>query len=94
VMSSPDAEIEVVPHAPGAVSEVPPGIPPNVEVRPYRPRPRQIHTPSGDTLTRVRDLLHIGADGAHVETVELDPPAAAARILEQLRAWGYLEPAN
>jgi electron transfer flavoprotein beta subunit len=94
VMSSPTSGVQVIPHPPGAVSEVPPGIPPNVEVRPYRPRPRQIHTPSGATLTRVRDLLHIGADSTGVETVELEPPAAAARIIEQLRAWGYIERAD
>ena len=34
------------------------------------------------TLERVRELLHIdGADTAHAETVTLDPPAAAARII-------------
>jgi electron transfer flavoprotein beta subunit len=94
VLSAPAAAIRVLPHPPSAVSDVAPAIPSNVEVRPYRPRPRQIHTPAGGTLARVRDLLHVDGDGAHVETVELDPPAAAARIVEQLLAWGYLERAD
>jgi electron transfer flavoprotein beta subunit len=70
----------------------PVGDPPRIEVRPYRPRPRVARAPSGDALERVRDLLHIGgADAAHAERVTLDPPAAAARIISQLAAWGYID---
>lgn len=83
-LASGDMAIEVLPH--------PAGAPPRIEVRPYRPRPRVLPAPSGDTLDRVRELLHIdGGDAVHAETVTLDPTAAAARIIAQLTAWGYLD---
>jgi electron transfer flavoprotein beta subunit len=82
-LATADVDIPVLPH--------PSCEPPKIEVRRPRPRPRNVHVPSGSTLTRVRDLLHVGGTASHVETVELDPPAAAARIVEQLRAWGYLD---
>jgi electron transfer flavoprotein beta subunit len=70
----------------------PTGAPPRVEVRPYRPRPRVLRAPSGGTLDRVRELLQVdSADSAHTETVTLDPPAAAARIVARLTAWGYID---
>lgn len=64
-------------------------------VRPYRPRARVLPPPAGGTLHRVRDILQVGAaGGAHTETVVLDPPAAAARLLAQLREWGYVDDAG
>lgn len=70
----------------------PPGEPEAALVHPYRPRPRTIHTPHGPTLARVRDLLDVGGESpTHAEVVTLDPPAAAARIVDQLREWGYLD---
>jgi electron transfer flavoprotein beta subunit len=76
------AEVRVVPGPFGRL--------PETEVHPYRPRPRTIPAPAGDTLSRVRDLLHVGGQTHHAETVTLDPPDAARRLLEQLRDWGYL----
>lgn len=70
----------------------PHGAPPAAEVHPYRPRPRAVAAPTGDALTRVRALLDIGGSTVRAESVALDPPAAAARIVAQLREWGYLEP--
>lgn len=70
----------------------PPGHPPDAEVHPYRPRPRTLPTPHGDALSRVRQILDVGGDDARAELVTLDPPAAAARIVAQLREWGYLDP--
>jgi electron transfer flavoprotein beta subunit len=67
---------------------------PETEIHPYRPRPRTIPAPSGDSLTRVRDLLRIGGDVHHAETVTLGPHDAARRLLEQLRDWGYLTGAD
>ncbi|MDX2379072.1 MAG: mycofactocin-associated electron transfer flavoprotein beta subunit [Acidimicrobiia bacterium] len=84
-LTSGDAAIQVL--APPA------GSPPRIEVRPYRPRPRVAHAPSGGTLDRIRELLQIdGADEMHAETVTLDPSAAARRIITQLTAWGYIDP--
>jgi electron transfer flavoprotein beta subunit len=61
------------------------------EIHPYRPRPRTLAVPAGDTLSRVRAILDVGGAEGHAETVTLEPAAAARRILEQLYEWGYLE---
>ena len=63
-------------------------------IQPYRPRPRAMAMPAGDALARVRALTVLGAapTGAG-EVVMLDPPAAAARILDALRSWGYVDAA-
>jgi electron transfer flavoprotein beta subunit len=59
--------------------------------RPYRPRPRVLSAPRGDTLDRVRSLLASGAPPrTHGAALTLDPPAAAARIIDSLTEWGYL----
>lgn len=60
-------------------------------VRPYRPRAKALAGPPGATaLDRVRSLT--AADAAHspAQVLELEPAAAAAAIVEQLRRWGYL----
>ena len=81
------APIEVV-DGPTGPRETP------VEEGPYRPRARVLPGPTGaDALTRIRDLLASGAAVAHGETVTLDPPDAAARIVQSLREWGYVSPA-
>lgn len=60
--------------------------------RPYRPRARVLPVPTGDALARIRELTGAEVVGATTtETVVLDPPAAAERILTTLRAWGYLD---
>lgn len=74
-----------VPTAPG-----PHGHPAEAEIHPYRPRTRAVPAPVGGSLARVRQILDVGGGDAHAELVTLDPPAAAARIVEQLRVWGYL----
>lgn len=62
-------------------------------IRPFRPRPRVVPAPVGaGALDRIRALTEAGAAVSHGETVTLDPPEAAARILAALREWGYLEP--
>ena len=57
----------------------------------YRPRARALPGPAGGTLARVRDLLDIGGEVGHTESVTLDPPDAARRIVDQLNEWGYLD---
>lgn len=60
-------------------------------VRPYRPRPREMAMPGGDVADRIRQLTDAGATTTkRVETVVLEPTAAAAKIVETLRTWGYL----
>ncbi|HQV56594.1 MAG TPA: hypothetical protein PKV27_01185 [Ilumatobacteraceae bacterium] len=59
---------------------------------PYRPRAMAVAGPAGErALDRIRDLLHSQASApARAEVVELDPPAAAQRIISTLIDWGYL----
>jgi electron transfer flavoprotein beta subunit len=62
------------------------------EIRPYRPRARVLAPPPGDdALDRVRSITAAGASLSHGETVTLEPAEAAARIVQALREWGYLE---
>jgi electron transfer flavoprotein beta subunit len=62
------------------------------EVRPYRPRARVLAPPPGDdALARVRAITAADASVSHGETVTLEPAEAAARIVQALRDWGYLE---
>lgn len=63
------------------------------ELRAYRPRPRVLAPPPGDTtLDRVRSITGADQQNHHAsETVELEPAAAATRVLEALRERGYLD---
>jgi electron transfer flavoprotein beta subunit len=64
-------------------------------LRPWRPPARVMPAPSGDrALERIVHLTGALVDRTPPRTVELDPPAAADAILEQLRAWGYLDGAG
>lgn len=84
-LAARDAAIEVVPGPTGPVDR------PD-EVRPFRPRARVLPPPrGGDALARVRALTDAGAASGHGETVSLEPAAAAVRIVEALREWGYLD---
>jgi electron transfer flavoprotein beta subunit len=64
---------------------------PEAEIHPYRPRARVLPAPTGRSLDRVRQILDVGGSDTHAELITLDPPAAASKILDQLRNWGYLE---
>jgi electron transfer flavoprotein beta subunit len=77
--------------APIASVRGPHGRLPESEVHPYRPRARVLPAPTGGSLDRVRQILDVGGSDLHAELVTLDPPAAAAKILDQLRSWGYLD---
>lgn len=60
-------------------------------VTPFRPRARSLPAPAGaDALERLRVLTDASAAPSRGETVVLDPPAAAARIVQAMRDWGYL----
>ena len=57
----------------------------------YRPRARVMPAPAGElVLDRLRRLTDAGTAPSRGETVVLEPPAAAARIVDALREWGYL----
>ncbi len=77
--------------APVDVVRGPHGRLPEAEIHPYRPRARVVPAPAGGSLDRVRQILDIGGGEMHAELVTLDPPAAASKILGQLRDWGYLD---
>jgi electron transfer flavoprotein beta subunit len=67
-----------------------------VDVRPYRPRARELPAPSRELSARERVLALTGAlvERTPPELVHLDPAAAAERLLAQLATWGYLEDAE
>ena len=70
-----------------------PGPPAGTRQRPYRPRPAFVRPPESDlpAWRRVVELTGALSDREAPTTIEVDPPEAAAAIVEQLRAWGYLE---
>jgi len=58
---------------------------------PWRPRARVLPPPVGDAARdRIVHLTGALVDRTPPRRVELEAPAAAEAILEQLRAWGYL----
>lgn len=77
--------------APVQVVRGPHGRLPEAEIHPYRPRARVLPAPTGGSLDRVRQILDVGGGDVHAELVTLDPKAAASKILDQLRDWGYLD---
>jgi electron transfer flavoprotein beta subunit len=77
--------------APVRVVRGPHGRLPESEVHPFRPRARSLPAPAGGSLDRVRQILDVGGGDVHAELLTLDPPAAASKILDQLRDWGYLD---
>jgi len=86
-LRSESADIEVmtpsVTTAPGAASA------PTTR-RAYRPRARALDAPHGSTLQRILELTDAATPRTPPRLVELDPEAAAAEILQQLREWGEL----
>ena len=60
---------------------------------PFRPRARVLPPPPADLSARERILALTGAltEREPPQLLVLEPDAAADRILEQLRAWGYLD---
>ncbi len=77
--------------APIEVVRGPHGRLPEAEIHPYRPRARVLQAPTGGSLDRVRQILDVGGGDIHAELITLDPAAAASKILDQLRDWGYLD---
>jgi electron transfer flavoprotein beta subunit len=66
--------------------------PPLPPPEPYRPRARAITTPrSASTIDRLHQLTAASGPTTRGETVELAPAQAAARIIEALTAWGYVD---
>jgi electron transfer flavoprotein beta subunit len=88
VVAARTAAVEVV----AAAGPRPPGAPaaPVVRSGPYRPRARRRPSPSAaDPHARILALTGATADRTPPVLVHLDPTAAAERILDQLRQWGY-----
>jgi electron transfer flavoprotein beta subunit len=88
VLASRNADITVLAGAPAGAPGEEEGA---MIVMPYRPRARILPAPGGETpLDRVMSLLGTGTHHGQTERVDADPPAAAKRIADQLRHWGYL----
>lgn len=61
------------------------------EFSPFRPRPRTIAAPVGETaLDRIKSATSANSPQKHSEIVTLAPEAAAQFIVERLTEWGYL----
>ena len=87
-LHSESATIEVVSPSSGAR----PGVPAAPATRrAYRPRARELDAPHGSTLERILELTDAATPRTPPRLVELDPSAAAAEILRQLREWGELD---
>ena len=84
-LAAKDLEIEVV--APTGSKE-----PETALLSPWRPRARVLPAPEGEhALQRIVALTGALVDRTPPRTVVLEPEAAADEILDQLRAWGYLD---
>jgi len=88
-LAANEATIDVVTNdGSGAIRRTPEAVP----LRPYRPRARVVPSPTGSSaLDRVRQITDTSSSKGHGETVTLSPAEAARRILDSLRAWGYIE---
>jgi len=88
VLAARTAAIEVRPHHAGRPART------RVTRRsPYRPRARTLPPPPADLDVRGRVLSLTGAlvERTPPRTVHVDAAEAADLVIEQLRAWGYLE---
>jgi electron transfer flavoprotein beta subunit len=58
---------------------------------PFRPRPRTVKAPAGETaLDRIKSATSANSPQKHSEIVTLAPEDAAQHIVERLTEWGYL----
>ncbi len=68
-----------------------PEFPAVTSVGPYKPPPRVVASPNGNTQQRILELTQIGNNSTSAAKVIEEPPAQAARTaIEQLRQWGYV----
>lgn len=90
VLAAGAASVEVVPGPPRVGSAVPV---PTPAVAPFRPRARVLPAPEAGLSARERILSLTGAlvERTPPELVVLAPEAAADRLLDQLRTWGYVQ---
>jgi electron transfer flavoprotein beta subunit len=86
-LAAPAAPVRVLAPS-GSVPPVAPAGPP----RPHRPRTKVVPPPPpGEIpLERIRRLSGATTERTPPRLLHLDPPDAAAAIVEQLRRWGYL----
>jgi electron transfer flavoprotein beta subunit len=85
VLAAQSGEIAVLAAAPGERPEA-------VTLGPYRPRARALRGPDPGRTPRERvgDLLGLATPARERRELRVEPARAAAEILDQLRAWGYL----
>ena len=61
-------------------------------IKPFRPRPRTIDQPQGDTaLQRFRSITNVSTASTRGEQIELTSVNSAMYILQTLGHWGYIE---
>ena len=67
----------------------------NSTTKPFRPRPRTLDRPVGDTaLERLHSITNVSLSSTRGEQIELSATKSATYILETLARWGYLEQAR
>ncbi|MEK7293271.1 MAG: mycofactocin-associated electron transfer flavoprotein beta subunit [Actinomycetota bacterium] len=67
----------------------------NSTTKPFRPRPRTLDRPVGDTaLERLHSITNVSLSSTRGEQIELSAAKSATYILETLARWGYLEQAR
>jgi electron transfer flavoprotein beta subunit len=86
VLAGAEASIE---HRPAPPASVPDLIP--VASAAYRPRPRSRPGPTGTPFERIGALVDAGPERGAARLLTLPADEAAAAILDQLAAWGYLD---
>lgn len=63
--------------------------------KPFRPRPRTVSYPRGDTaLQRLHAITNVASASARGEQIELTSAKSAMYILQTLARWGYIDQAQ
>lgn len=84
-LATRDVQIQIIPSA----------IPTHQMIsttKPFRPRPRTISQPRGDTaLQRLHSITNVASASTRGEKIELTSAKSAKYILQTLARWGYIE---
>lgn len=87
-LATRDDRIQIIPVAPSA----PQG---ESTYKPFRPRPRTISYPLGDTaLQRLHSITDVASASARGEQIQLTSAESAKYIMKTLARWGYIDQAQ
>lgn len=84
-LATRDVRIQVIPSAISTQRMI-------STTKPFRPRPRTIAQPDGDTsLQRLHSITNVASASTRGEQIELTSAKSARYILQTLARWGYIE---